>query len=202
MTDPQKTAGTKPSGITPSQTVGPYFAYCLTPREYDGRELATGDLITQDAVGARIRIDGVVYDGDGAPVPDAFVEIWQADGEGRYAHPKGGLPGNAEFKGFGRTECDGAGRFSFTTVKPGPVPGPNGVAQAPHLNVGLFARGVLRRLFTRVYFADEAGNAADPVLALVPEDRRYTLIARKDGASSYRFDIRIQGDHETVFFET
>lgn len=191
----------KPSGITPSQTVGPYFAYCLTPRDYDGPELATGDLLTPDASGTRIRIEGVVYDADGAPVPDAFVEIWQADGEGRYAHQLGGLPGNAAFKGFGRAECDSQGRFVITTVKPGSVPGPDGSVQAPHLNVGLFARGVIRRLFTRIYFADEPGNAADPVLALVPEDRRSTLIAKKDGASGYRFDIRIQGDNETVFFE-
>ena len=187
------------AGITPSQTVGPFFAYCLTPAAYNYRQIFSNDLTRDGAAGERIRIAGRVLDGDGAPVRDAMIEIWQADAEGRYPQPASGA--NVAFQGFGRTECDGEGRFSFTTVKPGPVPGPNGGEQAPHINVGLFARGVLRRLFTRIYFEDEAANAADPILALVPEDARSTLIARRTGAGTYSFDIRLQGDGETVFFE-
>jgi protocatechuate 3,4-dioxygenase, alpha subunit len=149
--------------------------------------------------GERIRITGRVLDGAGAPVADAMVEIWQADAQGRYATAE--TRANAAFQGFGRAECDAEGRYRFTTVKPGRVPGPNGALQAPHINVGLFARGVLRRMFTRIYFADEAANDADPILALVPEDARDTLIARQVEPGVYTFDIRLQGDNETVFFE-
>ena len=191
--------GHVPDGITPSQTVGPFFAYCLTPSAYNYRQIFFNDLTRDGIAGERIRVEGGVLDGDGAPVTDAMIEIWQADAEGRYPQPASGT--NVAFQGFGRTECNGEGRFSFTTVKPGPVPGPNGGEQAPHINVGLFARGVLRRLFTRIYFEDEAANAADPILALVPEDARSTLIARRTGAGTYSFDIRLQGDGETVFFE-
>ncbi len=187
-------------GITPSQTVGPFFAYCLTPAGYPLEELATGMIATPDAAGTRIRIEGRVLDGAGAPVPDAFLEVWQADGEGRYPAAAPGPAANARFTGFGRAACDGEGRYAFDTVKPGPVPGPGGTMQAPHLNVGLFARGVLRRLATRFYFADEPANAADPILALVPAERRATLIARPEGGV-YRIDIHLQGDNETVFLE-
>jgi protocatechuate 3,4-dioxygenase alpha subunit len=200
MSDRQPPGGGRvPDGLTPSQTVGPFFAYCLTPSAYDYRQIFSNDLTRDGTAGERIRIEGRVLDGDGAPVPDAMIEIWQADAEGRY--PQGASGRNVAFQGFGRTECDGDGRFSFATVKPGPVPGPNGGAQAPHINVGLFARGVLRRMFTRIYFEDEAANSADPILALVPEDARSTLIARRTGAGTYSFDIRLQGDRETVFFE-
>lgn len=190
----------RPAGPTPSQTVGPFFAYVLTPKAYGYPELATAAIATPDAAGERIRIEGRLVDGDGAPVPDAMVEIWQADGDGRYAS---GPRGNAAFTGFGRTELDADGRFVFETVKPGAVPGPGGEPQAPHVNVGIFARGLLKRLFTRIYFGDEARNADDPVLRLVPADRRETLIATRDagGAPAYRFDIRLQGEGETVFFE-
>ena len=192
-------------GITPSQTVGPFFAYCLTPRGYDFPELVTDDLLTEDASGERIRIEGTVLDGDGQPVTDAMIEIWQADAQGRYAHPadRRAVP-NARFKGFGRAGTDGEGRYGFTTVKPGPVPGPDGRLQAPHINVHVFARGVLRHMMTRIYFADEPANDADPILALVPPERRGTLVARRDGQAgepTYRFDIRLQGEDETVFFE-
>jgi protocatechuate 3,4-dioxygenase alpha subunit len=185
--------------LTPSQTVGPFFAYCLTPGEYPFRAVFSPDLTTPDAAGARIRIEGRIVDGDGAPVPDAMVEIWQADGEGRYRghHP---ALANAAFRGFGRAECDPLGGFAFTTVKPGRVPGPNGTAQAPHIAVGIFARGLLIRLITRIYFPDE-DNAGDPVLALVPEERRGTLVSVPAGEGVYRFDIRLQGEGETVFFE-
>jgi protocatechuate 3,4-dioxygenase alpha subunit len=184
-------------GITPSQTVGPFFAYCLTPEAYDARGIAGNAIATPDARGARIHIEGRVLDGAGEPVPDAMVEIWQADGEGRY--PEGA--GNAAFRGFGRAETDVEGRFVFVTVKPGPVPGPGGVLQAPHIAVSVFARGLLNRLATRIYFDDEPANAHDPVLALVPAERRHTLVARKEAEGVYAFDIRLQGEGETVFFE-
>jgi protocatechuate 3,4-dioxygenase alpha subunit len=201
MTDAASTARGRPEGITPSQTAGPYFAYAQTPAgRYAISDLATNDLVTEDAVGERITIAGRVIDGDGELVTDAMLEIWQADGEGRYPGADPALS-NARFKGFGRVECDAEGRYSFRTVKPGRVPGPNGAAQAPHVNVGVFARGILRRLFTRIYFDGEAGNEGDPILALVPRERRPTLIARRAGAGAYYFDIRLQGENETVFFE-
>jgi len=190
-------------GITPSQTVGPFFHFGLTPTDYDFRGIVGDNLITPDAVGAPIRIAGRLIDGAGDPVPDAMIEIWQADGTGRYA---GSAPrANASFKGFGRAATSKEGAFGFTTVKPGTVPGPDGRPQAPHINVGVFARGMLKRLFTRIYFEGEAGNAGDPILALVSADRRATLIARRDGISGglplFVFDVRLQGDAETVFFE-
>jgi protocatechuate 3,4-dioxygenase alpha subunit len=190
-------------GITPSQTVGPFFAFALTPGKTSAyATLAGDDLITDDTVGEPIVIVGRVLDGEGEPVPDAMVEIWQADGAGRY--PGGGTPANTAFKGFGRSETSDGG-FHFRTVKPGAVPGPDGKRQAPHINVGVFARGVLRRMFTRIYFEGEPGNETDPVLALVPVTRQQTLLARRNGAAddapSYVFDIRLQGEGETVFFE-
>ena len=189
-------------GITPSQTVGPYFAYALTPADYTLTPLAGGDLRTDDAVGEPIVIEGLITDGDGMPIPDAMIEIWQADGAGRYAGTADALP-NTRFKGFGRSETK-SGRFRFATVKPGRVAGPEGGLQAPHIDVGVFARGMLKRLVTRIYFSDEAANSADPILALVPAERRGTLIARRDGTRDglprYVFDIRVQGTDETVFF--
>ncbi len=189
----------KPEGLTPSQTVGPFFAYALTPADYDYAALTGDDLTIGDATGAVIRIDGQVLDGDGKEVPDAMIEIWQADGNGRYP----GLGANTGFTGFGRSETKTG--FAFRTVKPGPVAGPDGKDQAPHINVGVFARGILRRMFTRIYFDDEPANARDPILALVPPERRPTLIAKRNGAldgeARYTFDIRLQGDDETVFFE-
>ena len=188
-------------GITPSQTVGPFFAYALTPRGvYPLSDLAGNDLVTDDAVGERIRVEGRVTDGDGAPVSDAMIEIWQSDGEGRFPGAGPGLS-NATFKGFGRAHCEADGSYRFATVKPGPVPGPGDTIQAPHIDVGVFARGILRRLFTRIYFEDEAANADDPILALVPEEFRPTLIARRTGEGAYSLDIRLQGENETVFFE-
>jgi protocatechuate 3,4-dioxygenase alpha subunit len=151
-----------------------------------------------------IEIVGRVTDGDGVTIPDAMIELWQADGAGRFpGHDKGA---NTTFKGFGRSETVNDGVFSFRTVKPGAVPGPDGKIQAPHIDVGVFSRGIVRRMFTRIYFEGEAANDADPILALVPPDRRATLIARRDGtgaggAPRYRFDIRVQGGEETVFFE-
>ena len=195
---------TKPSGVTPSQTVGPYFAYGLTPRgAFPFRDAFDKPVATPDAQGERIRIAGRVLDGDGAAVPDAMVEIWQADSAGRYAHPRDAGPrANSSFKGFGRCGTDKAGAFAFDTIKPGAVAGPDGKMQAPHIVVCLFARGMLRHVYTRIYFAeDSATHAADPVLALVPADRRATLIAKRGADGSYVFDIRIQGGAETVFFD-
>lgn len=177
---------------TASQTVGPFFSFALL-------DLVRPDLVVPGTPGA-IRIEGVVLDGEGAPVDDAMVEIWQADAEGRYAPPEQPAPPGS-FTGFGRCGTDAEGRFWFVTVKPGPVPGPDGRPQAPHVNVSVFARGLLKRLVTRIYFPDEeAANDADPVLSSLPSaGDRATLVAEPSG-DALRFDIRLQGERETVFF--
>jgi protocatechuate 3,4-dioxygenase alpha subunit len=185
---------------TPSQTLGPFFAYGLTARQYgyDFDQLADGRIARDDTKGTRIRVTGQVFDGAGAPIEDAMVEVWQADADGRYPDAAAFADRHA-FHGFGRcgTGADPACRFVFDTIKPGGHDG-----QAPHLNVILTMRGLLLHLFTRIYFADEAAaNETDPVLALVPEVRRNTLIARLVQPGLYRFDIRMQGDDETVFFD-
>jgi protocatechuate 3,4-dioxygenase alpha subunit len=194
------------SGITPSQTVGPYFAYGLAPNgKYDWKDTFSNNLVTPDASGERIRLEGRVLDGDGQPISDAMLEIWQADAQGRYASPVDGrAPANASFTGFGRVGTDKDGGYAFETIKPGTVPGPDGKAQAPHIVMAVFARGMLRQSYTRIYFSGEAGNAGDPILALVPPDRRDTLVstrAVRDGRPVYTFDIHMQGERETVFFE-
>jgi protocatechuate 3,4-dioxygenase alpha subunit len=200
--------------ITPSQTVGPFFAYGLAPKgrakwdpngTYAWKETVSDNLVTPDATGERIRIEGRITDGDGVPINDAMIEIWQADAQGRYASPADtrARP-NTKFKGFGRSATDKDGVYSFDTIKPGPVPGLKGKAQAPHIVFCIFSRGMLRQVYTRLYFSDEAANAGDAILNLVPADRRDTLIARKEtsgGQALYRFDIRVQGDNETVFFD-
>jgi protocatechuate 3,4-dioxygenase alpha subunit len=176
--------------ITPSQTIGPFFS----PFLFEGE-----DVVASDHPGA-VRIHGRVIDGAGEPVPDAMVETWQADPEGRFDHPDDprGASGST-FGGFGRCHTDGEGRYHVTTVKPGPVPYEQGT-QAPHIDVTVFARGLLNRVVTRLYFSDEAeANAADPVLGSIEEARRGTLVAVADG-EGFRFDIKLQGDGETVFF--
>ena len=192
-------------GITPSQTVGPFFAPALTPgKDYPWTQPLTNDLITPDASGQRIRIEGRVFDCDGAAVNDAMIEIWQADAAGRYAHPGDQRRPNAKFQGFGRCGTDSNGAYSFSTIKPGAVPGPNGKPQAPHILVAVFARGLPRHAYTRIYFPDEASNTNDQILTLVPADRRATLLAKREdrnGAAVYVFDIRLQGENETVFFD-
>jgi protocatechuate 3,4-dioxygenase alpha subunit len=194
------------NGITPSQTVGPFFKYGLTPEgKYAWNDAFTNNLVTPDVSGERIRIEGCVFDGDGAVVPDAMLEIWQADAQGRFSDPqdKRALP-NAAFRGFGRCGTDADGGYSFDSIKPGAVPDPDGKPQAPHILLVVFARGMLLHLYTRIYFDGEATNAVDPVLAVVPADRRSTLIAaRKPGSGNpvYRFDIHLQGDKETAFFD-
>jgi protocatechuate 3,4-dioxygenase, alpha subunit len=189
---------------TPSQTVGPYLHIGLTQGGYGAREIFGANLADAGPSGRHIRIEGRVYDGEGKVVPDAVLEIWQADDQGRYAHPADGRPlASNSFRGFGRCPTDKDGVFAFATVKPGSVPGPAGAAQAPHINVGLFSRGLLKRLFTRIYFEGEPANAADPVLALVPADRRRTLLATADPGNPglFRFDLYLQGANETVFFD-
>ncbi len=193
------------SGITPSSTVGPFFLFGLIPSSMGGSDIVTHNLVTPEVTGERIRIEGRVLDADAAPVPDALVEIWQADAQGRYAsHGDPRARANTAFKGIGRCPTSGDGGYAFETIRPGAVPGPNGAMQAPHVMVNLFARGMLKQVVTRIYFSDEAANPSDPILALVPEDRRATLIARRgerDGMPVYTFDFRLQGDGETVFFE-
>jgi protocatechuate 3,4-dioxygenase alpha subunit len=181
--------------ITPSQTVGPFFAFGLI----DPRWTAGID----DALpGPRIRIAGRVLDQDGAPVADAMIEAWQADAGGLYRHPLSAPPRhNDRFTGFTRVGTDAAGRFAFATIRPGAVRQPEGALHAPHINLGVFARGLLKRLHTRIYFPDEPLNDRDPVLALVPAARRATLIAAPAGAASFAFDLRLSGEGETVFLE-
>ena len=191
-------------GQTPSQTVGPYFAYGLTATQYgyDFDQPFDAVLALDKATGQRIRLEGRVIDGDGNPINDALVEISQPDGEGRYPQ----TPDEARamgFRAFGRVGTGTAegNRFVFHTVKPGAEsPG-----EAPHINVIVLMRGLLLHAFTRVYFSDEAeANAKDAVLQSVPADRRHTLIAERveqGGAVTYRFDIRMQGTDETAFFD-
>ena len=180
-------------GITPSQTVGPYL--------HIGLPWPDGPYVVPEGTPGAIWIRGRVFDGDGEPVGDGLVETWQADPEGRFDHPDDPRGQVTGFRGFGRCATERAdGSYAILTLKPGPVPAADGL-QAPHIDVSVFARGLLNRVVTRIYFADEAEvNAADPVLALVPEELRPTLVAEptEDG---YRFDIRLQGDEETCFFD-
>lgn len=203
-------------GQTPSQTVGPFFHYALPWK-------GGADLIGDSALGARpelmgpehyllaepspkgpffgepIEISGRVLDADGQPVPDALIEIWQADAAGRYGESN--APGG--FIGFGRCATSETGEYRFRTLRPGRAPGPGGVLQAAHIAVGVFGRGLLKRLATRLYFEDGEGLHEDSVLQCVPAERRSTLIARRidEGPAAYRFDIRLQGPEETVFFD-
>jgi protocatechuate 3,4-dioxygenase, alpha subunit len=185
-------------GTTPSQTVGPYFAIGLPWPE--------GPHAVDEGVSGAFTISGAVYDGAGQPVPDFLLETWQADPHGHFAdlHGHGGDSRTSGFRGFARYGVEtGDGTFEIVTIKPGRVPGPGGAMQAPHLAVTVMARGMLNRCVTRIYFGDEAeANASDPVLAHVPAPRRETLIASVNGAEAggYRFDIRLQGEGETVFF--
>jgi protocatechuate 3,4-dioxygenase, alpha subunit len=179
-------------GATPSQTVGPFFSLGL-PWE-DGPRV-----VEADTPGA-IRLRGLVLDGAGKPVPDALVETWQADPAGRFPHPDDPRGPTDGFRGFGRCPTGADGGWQIVTLKPGPVPGMGGALQAPHVDVSLFARGLLDRVVTRIYFADEPeANATDPVLARLAPDRRATLLAQP-GAAGYAIDFHLQGDRETAFF--
>lgn len=181
---------------TPSQTVGPYFAI--------GLPWADGPHAVAPGTPGAIRIAGMVYDGAGDPVPDHLIETWQADPEGRFRdlHGYGEQSSLKGFRGFARCGAeDGDGSFQIITVKPGRVPFWDGTMQAPHIAVSVFARGMLNRCVTRIYFGDEQiANESDPVLRSVATDRRQTLIAQPDDGG-YRFDIRLQGPAETVFFD-
>jgi protocatechuate 3,4-dioxygenase alpha subunit len=207
-------------GQTPSQTVGPFFHYGLPWK-------GGADLVGRSDIGARpelfpeehyllnvspsrgtptgeaIEVVGRVLDGDGNPVPDAMIEIWQANAHGRYSGPndvRPEIPLDPNFVGFGRASTGEDGAYRFRTIRPGRVPGPGNSLQAPHIAFSVLGRGLLKRLATRLYFSDGEGNDADPILALVPEDRRPSLIAQAEGAGRWRFDIILQGDRETVFF--
>jgi protocatechuate 3,4-dioxygenase, alpha subunit len=183
---------------TPSQTVGPFYSIGFS-------WLERSDLAEGETGGTRITIRGRVLDGDNQPVPDAVLEIWQADANGRYAHPEDArdLLGPNHFWGFGRVPVNDQGEFCFSTIKPGSVPMPTEVKQAPHLVVSVFMRGLLRRLITRIYFPGESANDSDAVLARVPAPRRQTLIAAGDAVDkqTLRWDVHLQGDNETVFFD-
>ena len=210
----------EPLGQTPWQTVGPFFHYGLPWK-------GGADLVGQSDMGARpelfpeehyvlkpsthhgpvtgqvIEVTGRVLDGDGLPIPDALIEIWQADSAGHYScqHdlPADPVP-HANFVGFGRAATSDDGLYRFRTIRPGRVAGPGNSLQAPHIAISVFGRGLLRRLTTRLYFDDSPENAEDPILALVPTERRRTLIATREGPL-WTFDIILQGDNETVFFE-
>jgi len=183
-----------------SQTVGPFFNFALTSNPH------LGNLAGEGAEGERIRLTVRVVDGDGVPAPgDALIELWQANSRGCYAHPLD--PREAErdphFYGFGRLETDANGECVFETIKPGLVPDGNGGMQAPHINVIVLARGLLKHLYTRIYFAGEPANARDAALAQVPEYRRETLLAQPAAGQpkSWHFEIRLLGEAETVFFD-
>jgi len=185
---------------TASQTVGPFFHFALDRPDW-------ADLAASGATGEKIRIEGSIRDGDGAPVFDAFLEIWQANAAGRYAHPEDrqDKPLDPRFRGFGRVFPDREGAFRFATIRPGRVPGRGNTLQAPHLNVAIFGRGLLKQLATRIYFADQAeANEVDPVLGAIEDPAiRRTLLATplNSAIPTYRFDIILQGDGETAFFD-
>ena len=184
--------------LTPSQTVGPFFAIELTTEEHCVKCI-TGP----QAQGERVWIMFRVLDGDGMPVDDGMLEIWQADSNGKYNHPADVQPKKLDpaWVGFGRVATGEDGSCALETIRPGRVG--QSAPQAPHLTIAVFARGMLKPLFTRVYFAGDVANDEDPILHLVPPERRETLLARPDPARSgyWSFDIRLQGDHETVFFD-
>ncbi|MDQ2749660.1 MAG: protocatechuate 3,4-dioxygenase subunit alpha [Actinomycetota bacterium] len=182
-------------GPTPSQTVGPYLSLVLP--------WADGSDVVAPGTAAMITIVGQLIDGTGNPVPDGLVEVWQADPEGRFNHaddPRGAVV-YERFRGFGRCPTDERGRFVFHTLKPGALPDGAGGSEAPHINVSTFARGLLNRVVTRMYFPDEPANDSDPVLSTLTSDERRLLTAVVQADATLRFDICLQGDHETPFFE-
>jgi protocatechuate 3,4-dioxygenase alpha subunit len=198
---------------TSSQTVGPFFQIGLARFYID-------DLTGPGISGETIEIVGRVFDGDGQLVPDGVIEIWQADAQGKYAHPESsaeleniqkhdipakehmeGQRGEGAFRGFGRVPTQSDGSFRFKTIKPGRVPAPDGTLQAPHIAVSVFTRGLMRRLVTRIYFPDEPSNTADFALKLVKVGRRHTLIAKKVRGSQLEWNVVLQGKDETVFFD-
>jgi protocatechuate 3,4-dioxygenase, alpha subunit len=183
---------------TPSQTVGPYFRIGL-------QWLHCDNLAPEGVSGERVVVQGRVLDGDGVPVPDAVLEIWQANSHGKYAHPEDqqDKPFDPGFRGYGRVPVNQDGVFRFATIKPGPVPGPEGREQAPHLVISIFMRGLLKRLVTRMYFPGDARNVSDPILNLVEPQRRATLVTSPsaDGSGLLEWNVVLQGVNETVFFD-
>jgi protocatechuate 3,4-dioxygenase, alpha subunit len=179
-----------------SQTIGPFLRIGL-------EWMVIEDLAPQGIAGERVRLEGRVVDADGKPVNDAAVEIWQANSHGKYASPEDSQdkPLEKGFRGYGRSLTDDAGAFGFRTIKPGRVAGLDGKLQAPHITVTIFMRGLLKQLQTRIYFPDDPANADDPVLNLVPAERRATLIARKRGDGALEWNAVLQGRNETVFFD-
>ena len=179
-----------------SQTIGPYLRIGLEWMQIE-------DMAPKGVSGERVSIHGRVTDADGKPVNDAAVEIWQANSHGRYASPedKQDKPLEPAFRGYGRSLTNDEGAFRFSTIKPGRVSGPGGKLQAPHLNVTIFMRGLLKHLQTRMYFPDDPANAEDPILTLAPAERRPTLVARRTGDGSLEWNIILQGKNETVFFD-
>ncbi len=184
--------------LTPSQTVGPYFSIGL-------QWLNCDNLAPDGVAGERVVIGGRVLDGEGVPVPDALLEIWQANSCGRYSHPEDTQEKavDPQFRGYGRVATDKHGAFRFSTIKPGAIPGPEGQDQAPHLVLSIFMRGLLKLLVTRIYFANDPRNTADPILNLVQPERRSTLIAKASSTqpSELEWNIVLQGRDETVFFD-
>lgn len=208
-------------GQTPSQTVGPFFHYGLPWK-------GGADLVGNSDIGARpelfpedhyvlnlssasgtpdgevIEITGTVFDANGAPIPDAMIELWQANAAGRYRSaddPREDVPIDPHFVGFGRASTGDDSAYRFLTILPGRVPGPRGSLQAPHIALSVFGRGLIKRLATRLYFQGGEGNDTDPILSRVPEARRHTLLATQPVRGSWRLDIRLGGEHETVFFD-
>jgi protocatechuate 3,4-dioxygenase, alpha subunit len=187
---------------TTSQTVGPFFTIGMSPRNRT-------QIADAGASGEHIIIQGQVLDGDGLPVPDAVLETWQADAHGRYAHPEDRHDGDGKdeavsnFWAFGRIPTDSEGRFTFSTIKPGPVPAPDGTLQAPHIVVSIFMRGLLTRLITRIYFSGDPRNENDFALKLVESARRSTLMASPtvEDKRVFIWNINLQGEKETVFFD-
>jgi protocatechuate 3,4-dioxygenase alpha subunit len=180
--------------VTPSQTAGPFL--------HIGMLWPDGPMVVDEDAPGAIWIGGRIIDGAGELIGDALVETWQADAEGRFASPEDPRGAVTDFRGWGRCQTDGQGSWRIRTVKPGPAPAPDGGVQAPHIDLTIHARGLLRQLFTRVYFADEAdANSADPVLASLPDDDARRSLLATEVKGGYAIDIRLQGDDATVFFE-
>ena len=193
---------------TASNTIGPFFHHIMTPEDPDFVGITDNRMTGKSTKGERIKVEGRILDGDGKPLRAAMLEIWQANAAGRYNAPqdaRNDVKLDKKFTGFGRVSAGNRGKFEFETIKPGAVPSSGNAPQAPHINLTLFAAAIHSHLYTRLYFSDETdANDIDPVLSSVGEKRRVTLIAKrkntKDGPV-YRFDVKLGGDGETVFFD-